>query len=262
MPLTVEEYRIGQLHTIGEASLDETGGREGVEVVKNRPFKDVPLFGGRYTSGQYTFKRYHLSSKVPMFIRLLTPKGAVVLHEESWNAFPFIRTVITNPDCMKENFSVVVESLHLPGSGELVNVHELSPDKLKLREVISIDIANDTIPATDYKDTTDPTKFHSEKGDRGPLVGHWQNSAEPVMTCYKLVTVEFKWFGLQNRVESFLQRAEHRMITNFHRQVFCSMDDWFGLSLEEVRDTEDTTREQLNENRGKGEVRGMRMEEK
>lgn len=42
---------------------------------------------------------------------------------------------------------------------------------------------------------------------------------DPVMTCYKLVTVEFKWFGLQNRVENFIQRAERRLFTNFHRYL-------------------------------------------
>ena len=39
------------------------------------------------------------------------------------------------------------------------------------------------------------------------------------MTCYKLVTAEFKWFGLQTRVESFIMKAERRLFTNFHRWV-------------------------------------------
>ena len=29
--------------------------------------------------------------------------------------------------------------------------------------------------------------------------------SEPLMTCYKLVTCEFKWFGLQGRVEKLIQ---------------------------------------------------------
>ena len=41
----------------------------------------------------------------------------------------------------------------------------------------------------------------------------------PVMTCYKLVTAEFKWFGLQTRVESFIMKAERRLFTNFHRYI-------------------------------------------
>ena len=29
----------------------------------------------------------------------------------------------------------------------------------------------------------------------------------PAMCAYKLVTVEFKWFGFQNKVESFIQKV-------------------------------------------------------
>lgn len=51
--------------------------------------------GGKYSSGQYTYKIYHLASKVPAFIRLLAPKGSLEVHEEAWNAYPYCRTVIT-----------------------------------------------------------------------------------------------------------------------------------------------------------------------
>ncbi|KAH9632696.1 hypothetical protein HF086_016895 [Spodoptera exigua] len=123
--------------------------------------------GGKFSSGQYTYKIYHLASKVPAFIRLLAPKGSLEVHEEAWNAYPYCRTVLT--------------------------VHELSPEKLKNREVVHIDIANDPLSSADYKPETDPTKFKSTKTGRGPLVGPtWKNDVKPVMTCYKLVTAEFK----------------------------------------------------------------------
>lgn len=80
-------------------------------------------------------------------------------------------------------------------------MHELTGDKLKQREVVHIDIANDPVAASDYKEDEDPTKFKSQKTGRGPLVGpDWKEKINPVMTCYKLVTVEFKWFGLQVRI--------------------------------------------------------------
>lgn len=66
------------------------------------------------------------------------------------------------------------------------------------------------------------------------------------MTCYKLVTCEFKWFGLQTRVEGFIQKAERRLFTNFHRQVFCWMDRWHGLTMEDIRAIEDNTKEELD----------------
>ncbi|XP_008196107.1 phosphatidylinositol transfer protein alpha isoform isoform X1 [Tribolium castaneum] len=261
LPLTVEEYQVAQLFSVAEASKDNTGGGEGIEVLKNEPFSNYPLLGGKYTSGQYTYKIYHLASKVPAFIRLLAPRGSLEIHEEAWNAYPYCRTVITNPAYMKEKFRIVIETLHAPGVGDENNVHELPPDKLKQREVVHIDIANDPIAASDYKEKEDPTKFKSEKTGRGPLVGpNWKNNVQPVMTCYKLVTVEFKWFGLQNRVESFIQKSERRLFTNFHRQVFCWMDLWHGLTMEDIRAIEDRTQQELEALRQKGEVRGMKAE--
>ncbi|CAH2263608.1 jg10915 [Pararge aegeria aegeria] len=122
-------------------------------------------------------------------------------------------------------------------------VHELPPDKLKIREVVHIDIANDPMSSADYKPETDPTKFKSVKTGRGPLVGaNWKSEQNPIMTCYKLVTAEFKWFGLQVR------------------HVFCSIDDWFGMTMADIRAIEDRTKEELEKLRREGEVRGMRAD--
>jgi len=60
----------------------------------------------------------------------------------------------------------------------------------------------------DYKPTEDPSRFKSAKTGRGPLIGlNWERGVNPVMCCYKLVTVEFKWWGLQNKVEKFIHRV-------------------------------------------------------
>ena len=61
-------------------------------------------------------------------------------------------------------------------------------------------------------------RFTSVKTGRGPLTGaDWVKTAKPMMTCYKLVTCEFKWFGLQGRIENFILKSEHRLFTTFHR---------------------------------------------
>lgn len=39
----------------------------------------------------------------------------------------------------------------------ILQVHELTPDKLKVREVVHIDIANDPVLPADYKPDEDPT---------------------------------------------------------------------------------------------------------
>ena len=64
---------------------------------------------------------------------------------EAWNAYPYCKTVLTNPGYMKENFVIKIESFYKPSRGEEVNVHELTPEVLKQVEVIQIDIAKDEV---------------------------------------------------------------------------------------------------------------------
>merc|ERR1719188_1215591 len=109
--MTVEEYQVGQLFSVVEASLNETGGGEGVEA---------------------------------------------------WNTYPYCKTVLTNPGYMKGNALIKVETYHKAGRGDSENVHELTPEQLKMRKVIKIDIANDSVSSGDYKANEDPAKFKSK----------------------------------------------------------------------------------------------------
>lgn len=256
LPMTVEEYQVAQLYSVAMASKNETGGGEGVEVLKNEPYENVPLLNGKFTKGQYTHKIYHLASKVPSWIKMVAPKGSLEIHEEAWNAYPYCKTVLSNPGYMKENFYIIIETYHLPGTGDMENVHELDDKKLKQRQVVHIDIANDPVLAGDYKKDEDPTTFKSEKTGRGPLSGQWKKTADPVMTAYKLVTIQFKWWGLQDRVENFIHSTEGRLFLNFHRQVFCWTDKWHGMTMADIRELEEQTKRELDEERSKGEIRG------
>ena len=42
-------------------------------------------------------------------------------------------------------------------------------------------------------------------------------------------------------------QAERRVFTNFHRQVFCWLDQWHGLSLRDIRRIEAQTKIELDE---------------
>jgi len=108
LPMTVEEYQVGQLFSVAEASLNETGGGESVKVILDKPFEGEPLLGDDFTKGQHTKKIYHQASKVPAVVRWMAPKGSLEIHEEAWNAYPYCRTVLTNPDFMKDGFLVKV----------------------------------------------------------------------------------------------------------------------------------------------------------
>ena len=83
LPMTVEEYQVAQLYSVAEASKNETGGGEGVEVQRNEPYKGHPLLGNEFSEGQYTYKVYKLASRVPNFVRMIVPKGSRgEVHEE------------------------------------------------------------------------------------------------------------------------------------------------------------------------------------
>ncbi|OCT61808.1 hypothetical protein XELAEV_18047837mg [Xenopus laevis] len=90
MPLTTEEYRIGQLYTISKHSHQESDRGEGVEVMENREHHD-PVHG----SGQYTEKRVHLSSKLPSWARAVVPRIFYIC-EKAWNYYPYTVTALTS----------------------------------------------------------------------------------------------------------------------------------------------------------------------
>lgn len=255
MPISVEEYKIGQLYAVAEASKNETGGGEGIEVLANEPYTDHEKYG----SGQYTHKIFHLAQKVPGFVRLLAPTGSLEVHEKAWNAYPFCRTEYSNP-YMKDNFYILIDTWHKVGEGE-DNVHNLFGEELGKREVVNIDISDrNAVTDADYKEDEDPAIFHSEKTGRGPLVNaDWKKNEDyPKMTCYKLYRVKFKWWGLQTRVQNVIFKAVKRLLTNFHRQLFCWLDKWFGMTMEDIRALEDKTKEDLERLRHEEPLRGMK----
>ncbi|XP_019716772.1 phosphatidylinositol transfer protein alpha isoform-like [Hippocampus comes] len=256
LPVSVDEYQVGQLYTVAEASKNETGGGEGVEVVVNEPYEE------NGEKGQFTHKIYHLKSKVPTIVRRLAPKGSLEVHEKAWNAYPYCRTILTN-SYMKDTFEIKVETWHKPDMGEKENIH--GHEKWDKAQVIHIDIA-DPVSDKEYKADQDPAKFKSAKTGRGPLGPEWKKDilndpSCPHMCAYKLVTIEFKWRGLQSMVENIILKAERRIFTHFHRQLFCSIDKWIDLSMDDIRKMEEETKKELDEMRQNGEVKGMAIDD-
>eukprot|EP00051_Salpingoeca_urceolata_P006015 m.79938 g.79938 ORF g.79938 m.79938 type:complete len:266 (-) comp14645_c0_seq1:52-849(-) len=251
VPVSVDEYQVGQLYSVAMASKDETGGGDGVEVLKNEPIEHE-----EYGPCQYTHKVYHLASKVPGWIRVIAPSGSLTIHEEAWNAFPYCRTVLSNPDYMKDAFYIDVLTWHKPGKATEENVHGLNKADLAARTVENIDIVAPLANKKDYRAEYDPTKVRSEKTGRGPLALGWQETSEPVMTAYKLIRTNFKWFGLQSRVERFIVGAQRNLFHKFHRQLFCSLDQWVELSMPDIRALEAKIKAELDEKRQNAELCG------
>ena len=259
LPLSVDEYKIGQLYGVAEASKNETGGGDGVEVVENRPF--TPEECEQYKSnGQYTYKIMHLENKLPRIIVAIAPKGSLQMHEKAWNAYPYCKTIYSN-EYMEDSFHINIFTWHKAGVGE-ENVHGLDEATLKEREIVNIDIV-DPVDSHDYKEDEDPSKFKSEKTGRGPLTKGWidDQSIQPKMTCYKFYDIKFKWWGLQTKVEKIIARSVERLLRNFHRQVFCWIDQWFGMTMEDIRCLEDEAKCELDKMRKYGEAKGSKVKD-
>ncbi|KAJ1149866.1 hypothetical protein NDU88_002665 [Pleurodeles waltl] len=201
---------------------------------------------------QYNHKIYNLHSKVQPYVRILAPEEALTMHEKAWNACPYCRTLITN-EYIKDDFLIKTETWHKPDLGTQENVHKLGPEVWKNVEVVHIGIADrHQVLTKDYKPDEDPSKYKSLKIGRGPLGPDWkkvlgQQRDCPHICAYKLVTVKFKWRGLQNKVENFIHKQECRLFTNFHWQLFCWLDRWVELTMEDIRRMEDETKRELDE---------------
>jgi hypothetical protein len=114
--------------------------------VINEPFEGAVPGLDKPKKGQYTHKIFHITSRVPRMTRALAPKGSLEVHENSLNCFPWTKTVISNPEYMKEGFHVTIISMHVDNdNGKLDNVHELDEKQLAKREIVPIDIVNDPV---------------------------------------------------------------------------------------------------------------------
>lgn len=56
----IVQYQIGQAYSFSVESLNNTGGGEGIEVLRAEQFENLPLFNGKPHNGTYTNKIYHM----------------------------------------------------------------------------------------------------------------------------------------------------------------------------------------------------------
>uniref|UniRef100_A0A915D0J5 Phosphatidylinositol transfer protein N-terminal domain-containing protein n=1 Tax=Ditylenchus dipsaci TaxID=166011 RepID=A0A915D0J5_9BILA len=218
MPLTLDEYERGQRRRTSE----------------ERTILKRHLTTWQMLHGTFTRKIYHLKTKAPWFMQKLFPEEAFNILEESWNAFPYTKTVLTNPGYMKEKFHIIIETLHTDEDAILQNALNLSEQVFRKREIVNLNIYNEH----DLKEADIDT-------------------AIPKIRLYKVCHVYFKWFGLQNKVERGIQESYPRLFTKFNREMFCWIDEWHGKSSEELEQYEKEAAEKLRELFVNGSVVGM-----
>jgi hypothetical protein len=91
------------------------------------------------------------------------------------------------------------------------------------------------LPKQEIKDNHDAATYKSVKTGRGPLARGWQKTVDPVMTCYKAVRVNFDYWGLQGKVEKIIRDQQRQLFHSTLRQAQCLTDEWFGLTMEDIR---------------------------
>ncbi|XP_033606354.1 cytoplasmic phosphatidylinositol transfer protein 1 isoform X3 [Cryptotermes secundus] len=186
MPLTVEEYQIGQLYMIARHSHEQTDSGEGVEVVENVACEDP-----EYGQGQYTEKRIHLSSRLPYWIQSFIPKVFYVT-EKAWNYYPFTITEYTCSFIPK--FSISIKTKYENNNGSTDNCLNLDTDALNERTVEFVDIAYDEVNPKHYKE----------------------------------------------------EESIREILLLGHRQAFAWIDEWYGMTLEDVRMYEEQMQRETN----------------
>ncbi|KAL0133524.1 hypothetical protein PUN28_000927 [Cardiocondyla obscurior] len=262
LPLSVEEYRIAQLYMIAKKSREESkGAGSGVEIIENEPYSNGP--GG---NGQYTHKIYHVGSHLPGWFKSLLPKSALIAKEEAWNAYPYTKTRYTCP--FVEKFSVEIETYYFPDDGHQENVFKLTGSDYRNRIVDVIDIVKDQPYGGDYVKEEDPKLYVSEKTGRGPLEDTWLEdywadvegkqqptpSGKSLMCAYKLCRVEFRYWGMQTKLEKFIHDvALRKTMVRAHRQAWAWQDEWNGLTMEDIREIERQTQLALQRKMGLAE---------
>ncbi|XP_054290133.1 cytoplasmic phosphatidylinositol transfer protein 1 [Macrosteles quadrilineatus] len=238
MPLSVEEYQIGQLYMIARHSHEQSESGEGVEVVVN-----VPCEHPEHGKGQYTEKRIHLSSKLPYWIQSFIPRVFYVT-EKAWNYYPYTITEYTCSFLPK--FSINIQTKFENNNGTNDNCLNLTQEQSQQRMVDFIDICYDEVSPKHYKEEEDLKFFQSKKTKRGPLVEGWRENTKPIMCSYKVVQANFEVWGLQTKAEELIQRSIREILLLGHRQAFAWVDEWYDMTLADVRIYESEMHRQTN----------------
>ncbi|XP_068338508.1 uncharacterized protein [Pyrus communis] len=215
MPVSLEEYQVAQTYMVMKMQKQNTTSTEGVEIVESRPFED-DVFG----KGHYSSKIYRLQSKAPGWLTTFAPAEALILQEEAWNAYPRCKTGF--PSVPLVNCCIPCFLTHF----ELILMGILVDCKC---------MANGTVIKCPYFTKFQLTVETVHRADKG----HSDNDkSDPVMTAYKLVTIDAPYWGFGNKLEQALLLGERALFLESHRNCFSWIDEWFGMTVEQIRESE------------------------
>eukprot|EP01102_Stenamoeba_stenopodia_P003133 TRINITY_DN13068_c0_g1_i1.p1 TRINITY_DN13068_c0_g1~~TRINITY_DN13068_c0_g1_i1.p1 ORF type:complete len:304 (+),score=35.70 TRINITY_DN13068_c0_g1_i1:59-970(+) len=229
LPFTVEEFRKGHAFMSAKSSkimMEESSG-ESLELVTDEPFENE---NGK---GRFVHRVFHLSSRIPIWVRKLLrgTEQALRVEELSWHQYPYIKTVYTCP-LLGGRLTFIVETRHADDAGYTHNIHNLDDQTLASRIVEFVDIS--TEDKKHFQSDEDTSRFVSKKTKRGPLRPGWQQKTKPVMCAYKLVRIDLNYWGFQKKLENVAHDIIKGVYLRSHRQAFVWIDEWIDVTYDDI----------------------------
>lgn len=250
MPLTLDEYRLGQQWTEKEllketfencssclTIFDHRDENERAEILKEKfPVKNLPLNISAATN--MTHKRYNVKDQIPKSVELLflKSKNDLILDEYSWDVWPFTLTII---ECNEYHWRIIIRShyrnnhsadLYETNRKILQTFYSIDDEQEKsLHDCEIINIA-ERLEGKDYRSEEDPTKTSSrKKPDLLPLhlnakwYENWPNQ-RPSMCVFKLIEL------VVLNEKSLLNKATNKLLVRpslrLLRTSLCSRFQW------------------------------------
>eukprot|EP00768_Dysnectes_brevis_P002267 gnl/Dysnectes_brevis/173_a200_7441.p1 GENE.gnl/Dysnectes_brevis/173_a200_7441~~gnl/Dysnectes_brevis/173_a200_7441.p1 ORF type:complete len:264 (+),score=67.20 gnl/Dysnectes_brevis/173_a200_7441:28-819(+) len=234
LPFSLERYRIAQLYMVSKASVQGSSSSDGVEYLRNEPYTNA-----EGQSGIYTLKMFHLAKKLPRLLRALVPSKALELEEECHNLFPHTKTVYKS-ETWSERFHMSVETFVRPDHGEADLLQFLPEEE---HDSFTTEVVNPVMPGGGSKGCEEPMTVkprhlggESLTPDFISAAGLELEAGEPRETCcaYKIIRIHARVLG-QSKIEPFVIDKMRGVFTDTHKQVCCWADEWWSMTLEDIR---------------------------
>ncbi|KAM3173849.1 hypothetical protein ACTXT7_011742 [Hymenolepis weldensis] len=279
LPLTVEEYQVAQLYAVAKASKEQTGGGDGVE---NEYFQE--RFGIKIETFHSADIRLENAHKLPQelldkrkvvyvdiseptapgdtkpgedptqYVSVKTNRGPLQKGrwwEKEHNCPIMCAYKLVTCDFKVWGFQTRIE--------DLIQRQEWQNAGFLIRRAIGYDfpppksIAKKVSLRTSAQVTGCPTNLIkiNEKAK-------WSNSSSLV------ICIIHRNDGEVARTRAFAGSAvigdqEQRLFTILHRELFCWTDEWYGMTMDDIRKVEDVTKEELEKQRRSSQLRGLAL---
>jgi len=267
MPFSMRDYERGFLYTLAYVAKQETGRGSGVELKDAKEDKEFKLPDGTSPDKcTYTHKIYHCDRFVSNFVRKLAykwfGKNSLKFIEHAWNAYPYMETKSHNME-KPDKVEFVFQSMHFnEDKGRLEkptyiwdSEHLKNKNSFKGVNQIEIDITEKMKKLKKF----DPTQVKSQKAGIGPLPQSqkkkpWYEQFEgTTMCCYKFSKTRFDiMFG--GTMEKKFAKQQDFTFKKFHKMIYCLMDEWWDMTLEEILQYEADVNKELGINLNREDI--------